>query len=59
MVDTWTSADLGITEDGLAADSESGNLVLGAERQRGQIISGGPAAAAAELVGILRARRLI
>ncbi len=59
LVETWTLADLGITEDALMADSEPGNLVLGAERQRGQTISGGPAAAAAELMGILRARRLI
>ena len=59
LVETWTPEDLGITEDALTPDSESGNLVLGVERQRGQTIGGGPAASAAELVGILRARRLI
>jgi len=58
-VETWTPGDLGIAEDRLVAETESGNLVLGAERQRGQTIGGGPAGAAAELVGILRARRLI
>jgi len=58
-VETWTPGDLGIAEDRLVAETESGNLVLGAERQRGQTIGGGPAGAGAELVGILRARRLI
>jgi len=58
-VETWTLADLGIAEDTLVAETESGNLVLGAERQRGQTINGEPDAVAAELVGILRARRLI
>lgn len=59
LMETWSPGDLGITEDVLAADSELGSLVLGAERQRGQAIRGEPAVAAAELVGILRARRLI
>lgn len=63
-VETWPAADLSVPEEELAADAELGSLVLGAERQRGQVLSstpagGAPADAVAELAGILSARRLI
>ena len=54
-VETWSAAELGVAEEQLALDAEMGSLVLGAERQRGQVLSGSPADAAAELVGILTA----
>jgi electron transfer flavoprotein beta subunit len=57
MVDVWTAADLGVAD--LAPDAEIGGLVLGPERTRGQVIKGSAQEAAAELVGVLRARRLI
>jgi hypothetical protein len=46
-------------DDALAADAELGGLVLGAERQRGQVIGGSPEQAAEELAGILRSLRLL
>ena len=58
-VETLSAADLGVTEEQLAADAEMGSLVLGPERQRGQVIGGSPADAAAELVGILAGKRLV
>ncbi len=58
-VETWPADSLGVPEEQLAADAEIGSLVLGPERQRGQVLSGAPADAAAELAGILSARRLI
>jgi electron transfer flavoprotein beta subunit len=57
-VEIWPAANLGVPEEQLAADAEMGSLVLGAERQRGQVVSGSPADAAAELVGILSSQRL-
>lgn len=56
FVDTWTAEDLGAGNDDLAPDTETGGLVLGAERQRGQTISGSPPDAARELVAQLRGR---
>lgn len=58
-VETWPAAELGVPEEQLAADAEMGGLVLGAERQRGQVLSSEPTAAAAELAGILSSRRLL
>jgi electron transfer flavoprotein beta subunit len=58
-VETWPAANLGVPEEQLAADAEMGSLVLGAERQRGQVVSGSPADAAAELAGILSSARLL
>ncbi|MGE5603108.1 MAG: electron transfer flavoprotein subunit beta/FixA family protein, partial [Nitrososphaerales archaeon] len=58
-VETWPATNLGVPEEQLAADAELGTLVLGAERQRGQVLSGPPADAAAELAGILSSRRLL
>jgi len=58
-LETWPAAELGVPEEQLAADAELGGLVLGAERQRGQVLSGAPADAAAELAGILSSRRLL
>jgi electron transfer flavoprotein beta subunit len=58
-VETWTAAELGVAEEALAPDAEMGSLVLGPERQRGQVLSGAPAEAAAELAGILTSRRLL
>ena len=57
MVEAWTAADLGLAD--LAPDTELGGLILGPERTRGQVIKGSAQEAAAELVGVLRARRLI
>ncbi len=57
MVDVWTAADLGLAD--LAPDTELGGLILGPERTRGQVIKGSAQEAAAELAGVLRARRLI
>ena len=45
-VETWSAEELGVTEEQLALDAEMGSLVLGPERQRGQVLSGSPAAAA-------------
>ncbi len=59
FVQVWPAAELGVTEEQLAAEAEMGGLVLGAERQRGQVVSGSPAAAAQELAGILNSRRLL
>lgn len=55
---TWNATDMGV-DDALAADAELGGLVLGAERQRGQVIGGSPEQAAEELAGILRSLRLL
>jgi electron transfer flavoprotein alpha/beta subunit len=57
MVEVWLAADLGLAE--LAPDTEPGGLILGPERTRGQVIKGSVQEAAAELAGVLRARRLI
>ena len=57
MVEVWTAADLGLTD--LSPDTELGGLILGPERVRGQVIKGSAQEAAAELVGVLKARRLI
>jgi electron transfer flavoprotein alpha/beta subunit len=57
MVEVWSTADLGLTD--LAPDTETGGLILGPERMRGQVIKGTVQEAAVELTGILRARRLI
>ena len=57
MVDVWTAADLGVAD--LAPDTELGGLILGPERVRGQVIKGSAQEAAAELVGLLKARRLV
>jgi electron transfer flavoprotein beta subunit len=58
-VETITAEDLGVAEEQLALDAEMGNLVLGPERQRGQVLRGGPAEAAGELVGILAGKGLL
>ena len=57
MVEVWTAADLGLTD--LSPDTEIGGLILGPERVRGQVIKGSVQEAAAELAGVLKARRLI
>ena len=57
MVEVWTAADLGLTD--LSPDTELGGLILGPERVRGQVIKGSAQEAAAELAGVLMARRLI
>jgi electron transfer flavoprotein beta subunit len=58
-VETWPASELGVAEEQLAPDAEMGSLVLGAERQRGQVLGGSPAEAAAELAGILATKRLL
>ena len=57
MVEVWTAADLGLTD--LKPDTEIGGLILGPERTRGQVIKGSAQEAAAELVGLLKSRRLV
>jgi electron transfer flavoprotein beta subunit len=57
MVEIWTAENLGLAD--LAPDAELGGLILGPERIRGQVIKGSAQEAAVELVGVLRARRLI
>ena len=57
MVEVWTAADLGLAD--LAPDTELGGLILGPERVRGQVIKGSVQEAAAELVGLLKSRRLV
>jgi electron transfer flavoprotein alpha/beta subunit len=57
VVDVWTAADLGVPD--LAPDTEIGGLILGPERVRGQVIKGSAQEAAAELVGLLRTRRIV
>ena len=57
MVEVWTAADLGLTD--LSPDTEIGGLILGPERTRGQVIKGSAQEAAAELVGLLKSRRLV
>jgi electron transfer flavoprotein beta subunit len=58
-LETLSATELGVTDEQLAADAEMGGLVLGPERQRGQVLSGTPSAAAAELASILSSKRLI
>jgi electron transfer flavoprotein beta subunit len=58
-VETWRADEMGLEEEALTPDAEMGSLVLGAERQRGQVIGGAPEQAAEELAGILRAKRLV
>jgi electron transfer flavoprotein beta subunit len=57
MVEVWTAAELGVAD--LAPDTELGGLILGPERVRGQVIKGSAQEAAAELVGLLKSRRLV
>ena len=57
MVEVWTAADLGLAD--LAPDTELGGLILGPERVRGQVIKGSAQEAAAELVGLLKSRRIV
>ncbi len=63
FVETWPAADLGVTEEQLAADAEMGGLVLGPERQRGQVLSGiaatRPRSSPASWAQALRPRRLL
>lgn len=54
-VEIWSAADLGLSD--LASDTETGGLILGPDRVRGQVIKGTMQEAAAELVGVLKARR--
>ena len=57
LVEVWTAADLGLAD--LAPDTELGGLILGPEHVRGQVIKGSAQEAAAELVGLLKSRRLV
>jgi electron transfer flavoprotein beta subunit len=57
MVEVWTATDLGLTD--LSPDTELGGLILGPERVRGQVIKGSVQEAAAELVGLLKSRRIV
>lgn len=59
LLETWDAAELGLTDDALAPDTELGGLILGPERTRGQMISGTPAEAAHELLSALRSRRIV
>jgi electron transfer flavoprotein beta subunit len=57
MVEVWTATYLGLTD--LSPDTELGGLILGPERVRGQVIKGSVQEAAAELVGLLKSRRIV
>ena len=57
LVKVWTAADLGLPD--LSPDTELGGLILGSERVRGQVIKGSAQEAAAELVGLLKSRRIV
>jgi electron transfer flavoprotein beta subunit len=56
LVEIWAVADLNLAD--MASDTETGGLILGPERIRGQVIKGSVQEAAAELAGVLKARRL-
>ncbi len=58
LLHTWTPTDLGLADEALAPDTETGGLILGPERTRGQIIGGAAQEAAGELLSILRTRRI-
>jgi len=57
MVEVWTATDLDLAD--LAPDTELGGLILSPERVRGQVIKGSAQEAAAELVGLLKSKRLV
>ncbi len=59
LVEVCSCVALGLDAEALAADVEIGNLVLSPERTRGQTITGAPAAAADELIGLLRMKRVL
>ncbi len=51
--------ELGLDAEALAPDIEPGGLVLPPERTRGEVIGGSVQEAAEQLVGMLRAKRLV
>jgi len=67
LVEIWSVSDpaagagqgLGLEPAALAADTEPAGLILGPERVRGQVIGGTLEEAAATVVGLLKARRVI
>jgi electron transfer flavoprotein beta subunit len=59
LVDVYSAAELGLESETLVAETEAGALILSPERSRGQMLSGGVEQAAAALMDILRARRLV
>jgi electron transfer flavoprotein beta subunit len=59
LLERLSPADLGVGADALAPDTQPGNLILGPERVRGQIVGGGLAEAAASVAGLLRAKRVV
>ncbi len=59
LVEICAVQELGLTAEALAPDSAPGSLILPPERTRGQVIGGMVKAAAEELVGVLRSKRII
>jgi electron transfer flavoprotein alpha/beta subunit len=58
-LETLKPGGLNVAPESLEPDIEPGGLILGPERERGQVIAGQSHAAAHALVGLLRGRRLI
>ena len=59
LVEICTPRELGLDAEALAPDIEPGGLVLPPERTRGEVIGGSVHAAAEQLVGILRMKRVV
>jgi len=59
LVEICTPRELGLDAEALAPDIEPGGLVLPPERTRGEVIGGSAQAAAEQLVGMLRAKRVV
>jgi electron transfer flavoprotein beta subunit len=59
LVEICTPRELGLDAEALTPDVEPGGLVLPPERTRGEVIRGSAQAAAEQLVGILRMRRVV
>jgi electron transfer flavoprotein beta subunit len=59
LVEICTPRELGLEAEALAPDLEPGSLVLPPERTRGEVIGGSVQEAAEQLVGMLRARRVV
>ena len=58
-VEICTAAELGLGDEVFIAETQPGALILAPERTRGQVLSGSVEAAAAGLLDLLAARRLV
>ena len=59
LVEICTPLELGLDAEALAPDIELGGLVLPPERTRGEVIGGSAQEAAEQLMGMLRAKRVV